>query len=93
MACCNNIGTFDPCEPINTGYVATQTGNYKYVISWNGIRIKGTLDLQLNDPIILNCNLNENGYYQLDIVQPDGEKLECIEFRTKYTLNCQTQST
>jgi hypothetical protein len=48
--------------------------------------------LQLNEPIILNCNLNENGYYQLEIVQPDGESLECIEFRTKYTLNCQTQS-
>jgi hypothetical protein len=92
MACCINIGILDSCEPINTGYTATQTGVYKYTLTTSIIRIKGTLDIISGAPLIVDCKLNENAYYTLGIIAPDGTKLDCIEFTTRYTLQCQNGS-
>ena len=93
MACCTDLGILDPCEPINTNINATQDGVYKYTLTMPLGRFKGTLDVLIGDPLIIDCYLNENSFYKLDIVAPDGTKLDCIEFKTRYILNCQTQST
>jgi hypothetical protein len=87
MACCTNLGILDPCEPINTGYTATQNGVYKYVLTTSIMRIKGTLDVVSGAPLVVDCALNENAYYTLEIIAPDGTKLDCLEFTTLYTLN------
>ena len=88
MACCINLGIKDSCEPINTGYTATQTGTYQYVIHWANARIKGSVNVQQGDPIILDCKINENAYYKVDITAPDGTALTCVEFFTRYFVSC-----
>jgi hypothetical protein len=88
MACCINLGYFDSCEPISTGISATQTGVYKYVLHTPIARIKGTLDVAQGEILTIDCNLNENSYFKLEITAPNGMKLDCMEFYTRYTTTC-----
>ena len=92
MSCCKDIGIIDSCEPINTGETATQTGVYKYVLTMSLGRLKGSVTATEGAPIIIECKLNENAYYKLELTAPNGTKLDCIEFKTRYSLNCGQES-
>lgn len=88
MACCINLGIKNSCEPIDTGLIADSTGNFKIAIYWANAVIKQTQSLNSGDAIIINCNLNENAYYKVEVTKPDGSTFDCLEFTTKYTVEC-----
>lgn len=94
MSCCNNpinLGCFNYCSTIDTGYEAVQTGDHSLeVYLVNGVDKSIPVTISSGNNIIVPTSvLNENKEHQLKVLQPDGTYFEfdtdiyCVTFTTK----------
>ena len=73
--CCTNqeyIGCFGSCESIETGLIATQTGDHIIQSFWLGNMQQQTVSITATNEIIFSNDFNECAAITFKIIQPDG---------------------
>jgi hypothetical protein len=85
--CCQtyiDLGCLSACPDIDTGLIATQSGDYEIFIQFNNAIDKLIVPLTATDPIVISTELNENYIYKIKIFAPDDSEVGCYRFTTKF---------
>lgn len=74
-----NIGCFGNCGKIETDIIAEQTG--EHIVRYNhlGAKYPFKVDAVQGEKIVLPNEFPEKGWFDFQIIQPDGKRLICKE--------------
>ena len=90
MICCVDsdfLGCYDSCGNIDTGLIASETGNHIIYLYVGMIRLKITESVTSGNNIIITSPVNENYTFEMNIKNPSGSAYssggkECWTFKT-----------
>lgn len=88
MTCCKgflNLGCFGHCDPIDTGLIALQSGDF--TICYNSVQgnLCQVLKFSVDEPIAFVSFSTLYGNHQVTITDPNGVFLGCFRFITSIT--------
>jgi hypothetical protein len=76
MSCCiKDLGSFPHNRELNTGIVATITGQYQAILFFAGVRITRLFNGVIGSALKIPMPFNETYLYKLQIIKPDGTNL------------------
>ena len=89
--CAQNIvslGCFSPCDPINTGVVATVTGTWKARVLFQGVALTTEFEATQGQVISIANGWPEDLSLLLQLIKPDGTALDdkFYQFKNKITI-------
>lgn len=77
MECCSNDLRLKPHnQDIDIGLDAEQSGEYNFLLNFNGAKINKIVTFEMGDALIIPKPFNEDYLYSFQIIQPDTTLLE-----------------
>ena len=85
--CHTDLGCFDPCGELATGFDAYTSDDYTLQVGYLGKTVKVVAAQSALNEIVFPLNgLNENFTFQGKVIDPDGETVGSVRFTTSKTV-------